>query len=103
MIDFELLEDNPELDLELDEEDETVEAEFEELFEKEVNGTTDYEKLKNLPSLDGETIKGNIQEKDPTVPDWAKSERKPSYTAAETGSVPDDGGIPLAEIATWFD
>lgn len=29
------------------------------------------------------------QEKDPTVPDWAKSETKPTYTAAEVGAVPE--------------
>lgn len=32
----------------------------------------DYEKLKNLPTLDGRTIVGDIPELDPTVPDWAK-------------------------------
>lgn len=29
------------------------------------------------------------QEKDPTVPDWAKTETKPTYTAAEVGAVPE--------------
>lgn len=29
------------------------------------------------------------QETDPTVPDWAKAENKPTYTAAEVGAVPD--------------
>lgn len=29
------------------------------------------------------------QETDPTVPDWAKAETKPTYTAAEVGAVPD--------------
>lgn len=29
------------------------------------------------------------QESDPTVPDWAKSETKPTYTAAEVGAVPE--------------
>lgn len=29
------------------------------------------------------------QEKDPTVPDWAKAETKPTYTAAEVGAVPE--------------
>lgn len=29
------------------------------------------------------------QEKDPTLPDWAKAETKPTYTAAEVGAVPE--------------
>lgn len=29
------------------------------------------------------------QESDPTVPDWAKAETKPTYTAAEVGAVPE--------------
>lgn len=29
------------------------------------------------------------QETDPTVPDWAKAENKPTYTAAEVGAVPE--------------
>ena len=46
-----------------------------------------YEQLENLPSLDGETIIGNVREKDPTVPDWAKRPTKPSYTAQDIGAV----------------
>lgn len=34
--------------------------------------TSDYEKLNNLPSINGTTLKGNYAEIDPTVPDWAK-------------------------------
>lgn len=30
-----------------------------------------------------------FQETDPTVPDWAKSETKPTYTASEVGAVPE--------------
>lgn len=30
-------------------------------------GTTNYEKLKNLPTLNGKTIIGNMVEEDPTV------------------------------------
>lgn len=46
-----------------------------------------YEQLENLPRLDGETIIGNVREKDPTVPDWAKRPTKPSYTAQDIGAV----------------
>lgn len=34
------------------------------------------------------------EETDPTVPDWAKAETKPSYTAAEVGALPDTTVIP---------
>lgn len=30
-----------------------------------------------------------VEEKDPTVPDWAKQPTKPTYTAAEVGALPD--------------
>lgn len=35
-----------------------------------------------------------ISETDPTVPAWAKSSTKPSYTAAEVGALPDTTSIP---------
>ena len=35
-----------------------------------------------------------IEETDPTVPDWAKAERKPSYTAEDVGALPADTKIP---------
>lgn len=38
--------------------------------------------------------KNPIEETDPTVPDWAKAEEKPTYTAEEVGALPDTTGIP---------
>ena len=38
-----------------------------EIYKEQVGGTCDYEKLENLPELDGRTIIGNINEEDPTV------------------------------------
>ncbi len=35
------------------------------------------------------------QETDPTVPSWAKSPNKPTYTAQEVGALPDDTPIPV--------
>lgn len=35
-----------------------------------------------------------IEENDPTVPEWAKSPEKPSYTAEEVGALPDNTQIP---------
>jgi hypothetical protein len=32
-----------------------------------VGGTTDYTQLRNLPTLDGRTIIGDVEEQDPTV------------------------------------
>jgi hypothetical protein len=36
----------------------------------------------------------SIEEKDPTVPDWAKQPNKPTYTAKEVGALPADTPIP---------
>lgn len=36
-----------------------------------------------------QSIVDSYQEKDPTMPDWAKAETKPTYTAAEVGAVPE--------------
>lgn len=62
----------------------------------------DYEKLRNLPSLNGEKIVGNVKERDPTVPNWAKQSSKPSYTANEVGAVDDGNALSLAEIDEIF-
>lgn len=63
-------------------------------------GTTDYNGLENKPSIGGVTLSGNktlselgiqpegsylTEEADPTVPDWAKANEKPTYTADEVG------------------
>lgn len=36
-----------------------------------------------------QSVVDSYQETDPTVPDWAKAETKPTYTAAEVAAVPD--------------
>ena len=38
--------------------------------------------------------KNPIEETDPTVPEWAKAEEKPTYTAEEVGTLPDTTKIP---------
>ena len=45
--------------------------------------------LGNLSDEITQSIIDSYQEKDPTVPDWAKAETKPTYTAAEVGAVPE--------------
>ena len=39
-------------------------------------------------------------ESDPTVPEWAKSATKPSYTASEVGALPDTTVIPTIPSTT---
>lgn len=65
-------------------------------------GTKNYEDLINLPKLNGETIIGNMEEKDPTVPSWAKQESKPVYTPEEVDAVPEDNFMTLQEIDELF-
>lgn len=63
----------------------------------------DYETdVYNKPTLDGVTINGDVNEKDPAVPDWAKNSSKPSYTSDEVGAVNLDSRITLDEINQMF-
>lgn len=57
----------------------------------------DYEDLKNKPSLNGQTISGDMKEIDPTVADWAKSQTRPVYNADDVGAV---GKDELIDIST---
>ena len=66
-------------------------------------GTKNYEDLENLPSLDGRTIIGNIRERDPTVPDWAKAPVKPTYKADEVGAIPEESAISIEELQEMFE
>lgn len=58
--------------------------------------TNDYNKLDNLPTLNGIVIKGEMTEADPTIPAWAKSENPPTaedigaLSADDVKSIPDD-------------
>lgn len=71
-------------------------------------GTTNYNDLSNKPQINGETLTGNksasdfglqpsgdyiTKETDPTVPEWAKQDEKPEYTANEVGAVAQSQGI----------
>ena len=42
------------------------------------------------------------QEKDPTVPDWAKQPDKPTYTPEDIGAVSEDAAISLVELDEMF-
>ena len=60
------------------------------LKEQYVAGTSDYNKLKNKPTLNGNEIIGAMKEEDPTVSGWAKEPTKPSYTAEEVSAIKND-------------
>lgn len=53
----------------------------------------DYEQLKNKPRLNGKEISGDMYETDPTIPEWAKAQNKPSYTPEEVNAVNNDNVI----------
>jgi hypothetical protein len=68
-----------------------------------VSGTDDYEKLTHLPSINGTKLIGNYDERDPTVSDWAKSGRKPTYTADEVGAIDIRNEISFKDIKELWD
>lgn len=65
-------------------------------------GAGDYNSLKNKPTLNGQTIQGDMQETDPTVSDWAKEAKKPTYTPDEVDAVSKDDAIPIEWLAQLF-
>jgi hypothetical protein len=65
--------------------------------------TTNYEVLKNLPSINKHTLIGNYDEIDPTVPIWAKSDLKPSYTPDEIGALDIRNEISFSDIKEMWD
>lgn len=56
-------------------------------LDEEYVGTTDYEKLRNKPKLNGNEIIGEVEDIDPTVPLWAKAETRPVYTPEDVGAM----------------
>ena len=52
----------------------------------------DPEAIKN--AVEDYLQKNPIKETDPTVPEWAKAPKKPTYTAAEVGALPENTPIP---------
>jgi hypothetical protein len=74
-------------DIQMNIQDESDRLQFEALDEKFVEGTSDYNKLKNKPKLNGNEIIGEVEEIDPTVPTWAKAETRPVYTPEDIGAM----------------
>lgn len=67
------------------------------------SGTNNYEKLRNLPTLNGKLILGDVVEEDPTVPQWAKQESKPGYTPEEIRAIGQDDEMSLEDIMQMMD
>lgn len=69
----------------------------------ETNLGKDYNKLANLPSINGTILMGNYNEIDPTVPKWAKNEKKPDYTPLEVGAVDRNNSMTFLDIKRLWD
>lgn len=69
------------------------------------NLATSYNDLTDKPTLDGKTIVGDMAETDPTVPNWAKAETRPVYTAEEVGAMAEGAveEIGTAELSTLWE
>ena len=78
---------NDEFSINLAEENEKLGLNLKEKKEQYVAGTSDYNKLKNKPTLNGKEIIGAVEEIDPTVPTWAKAETRPVYTPEDVGAM----------------
>ena len=69
----------------------------------------DYEKLRNKPRINGKELVGDVkldllaEEKDPTVPDWAKQPTKPDYSAAEVGALAKTDVISCADLQKMWE
>lgn len=63
------------------------------------NATNYYTKT----DIDGKGYITSYTETDPTVPSWAKTESKPSYTADEVGALPDNATIKINDQTVLFE
>lgn len=63
----------------------------------------DYNGLLNRPHFNGAVLEGDVYEKDPTVPDWAKAPVKPEYSAEEVGAIPANAGLNAADLEYMWD
>ena len=83
-IQMNIQDESDKLQIEINEDKETLTLGLDEKF---VEGTNDYNKLKNKPKLNGNEIIGDVEEIDPTVPTWAKAETRPVYTPEDIGAM----------------
>ena len=76
-----------EVNIEISNDDVEADVTIENVVVERKEGIRDYNLLDNLPMLNDEVIKGNMKEKDPTVTEWAKQEKKPEYKPDEIGAI----------------
>lgn len=76
--------DSEQIDIQVDGNSDDLNLEVKEQYG---GGTSDYNKLKNKPKLNGSEIIGEVEEIDPTVPTWAKAETRPVYTPEDIGAM----------------
>lgn len=69
---------------------------------RNTNSNRDYQNLDNKPTINGTELFDNYDEIDPTVPEWAKQETKPTYTYDEVGAVGAENEIHINEIDRMF-
>lgn len=83
-IQMNIQDESDKLQIEINEDKELISLGLDEKF---IEGTNDYNKLKNKPKLNGNEIIGEVEEIDPTVPLWAKTETRPVYTPEDVGAM----------------
>lgn len=92
-IQMNIQDESDKLQIEINEDKETLTLGLDEKF---VEGTNDYNKLKNKPKLNGNEIIGEVEEIDPTVPTWAKAETRPIYTPEDIGAMAEGSVISVS-------
>ena len=91
-----------EVNIEISNDDVEADVAIENVVVERNEGIRDYNLLDNLPMLNGEVIKGTIKEKDPTVPEWAKQEKKPEYHPEEIGAIGVEDEMTLEDIISMM-
>lgn len=91
-----------EVNIEISNDDVEADVAIENVVVERKEGIRDYNLLDNLPMLNGEVIKGNMKEKDPTVPEWAKQEKKPEYQPEEIGAIGVEDEMTLEDIISMM-
>jgi hypothetical protein len=72
-------------------------------YNESITMSSSYNDLKDKPTLNGKTIRGDMDEEDPTVPDWAKQPTKPGYSAEDVGAIPADSALDEADLEYMWD
>lgn len=92
-IQMNIQDESDKIQIEINEDKETLSLGLDEKF---VEDTSDYNKLKNKPKLNGNEIIGEVEEIDPTVPTWAKAETRPVYTPEDVGAMAEGSVISVS-------